>query len=219
MNNNIRISKLEFKTDHIISGCVLIAALCGLLSYLYISHSKSANIPGPGISVSNKIYLENVSFTEYVDNGSNKKFTINGKGLGVTAKRLGIFLIAPAKVLQMTDVEVVFYTQNTPGSVLRAKRAIFDTPLDGKNDMIKALSRPVEFAGDISVLTEERRTLTCNTLMWDSAEGRFSASGRCVLTYEGKIVKGDSGETDVLLKDFSFKTDSKKRLKALGRIF
>jgi hypothetical protein len=219
MNNNITIGKLKLRTSHIISVCILTAALCGLLSYLYISHSKSANIPRQGRSASDKFYLESVSFTEYTDSGSNKKFTINGKGLGLANKRFGIFLIASAKVLRMADAEVVFYTKNTPDSVLRAKRAMFDAPLDGKNDIVKALSRPVEFSGDISVLTEDRRTLTCDRLIWDSAKGRFFANGRCVLTYEGNVVKGDSGQTDVLLKDFNFKTDSKKRLKALGRIF
>ena len=206
------------KIKQFVPAGLLFILVCSLLLYLYISHQKSTNIPKAEKHASNGYSLDNINFTEYTDRGINKKFTINGKAMGVAPKRFGIFLIGPFKVLQITDPEVIFYNKNAQASVLRAKKAVFDTPFNNENDkdnMIRALSRRVEFTGGISVITEERRTLTCDTLVWDSSKGRFSASGRCVLTYEGKIVKGDLGETDVLLKDFSFKNESRNRLKAL----
>lgn len=213
------------KIRQFVPAGLLSILVCSLsLLYLYTSHQNKsgANIPKAGKHASNKYSFDEISFTEYADNGANKKFTINGKAMGVAPKRFGVFLAAPFKVLQITDPEIIFYTKNAQASILRAKKAIFDTQFnneDYKNDIIKALSRRVGFTGGVCVTTEDRRALTCDNLMWDSAKGRFSANGRCVLTYEGKTVKGNSGETDVLLKDFSFRTDTKKRLKAPEKMF
>ena len=135
---------------------ILVIAFCGILTYIYNNlhkYSVPKNFKSPSAGI---VSFGDFDFTEYLGEGAYKKFTINGTAMGVAPKRFGIFQVAPFKVLQITDPEVVFYDKNARASVLRAKKAVFDTPYNDENykdNMVKALSRRVEFTGGVSVIS------------------------------------------------------------------
>lgn len=205
-----------------ILSTLIITSLCAFLIITAQQHRQSLN-PSKNSKISpGVISVDEFNFSEYKDNGLNKKFTVRGKTLRPGSKKISIFNIGPAKTVEVRDVEVTFYANNIPVASIRSKKAVFDMPFEaGRKDKDKAakvLTSRIDFFGDITILTKDRRTLTCRNLTLDSRRDRLFARGDCVLGYEGKTVRADTVDSDVYLKDFSCKNDKMKRLKAIGKI-
>lgn len=167
-------------------------------------------------SISASAAFGDFDFTEYTSH-NQKKYTLKGRRLGSGNKKFGPFIIASAKVVRIKDAEMVFYENNHAVSTVTAKDAVINVPFRKDNTII-TLAGNIEFSGDVGMVTEDKRALTCGALEWNNSSGRLLASGNCKLRLEGKSVRTDEIDTDVQLKDFNIKTDSKKRLRALTRI-
>ena len=147
--------------------------------------------------------VEDFSLTAYADN--QKSFTIQGKKLCAKNRKVGIFRVALGKVAEINDVQVIFYENNEPVSHLISS--------DGAMDL---LTKDVDFYGNIALITEDKRTLTCDSLKWDN-EGEFLlAKGNCILRVEGKTARGSLIKTDVGLRNFD--VTSKRTGNRMGKI-
>lgn len=167
-----------------------------------------------------KLDLGDFSVTEYVktNNGVEKKFTIQGKKLGMENKKLGFISVPLPKIVCIKDIEVAFYENNLPVSYIWAESAVSGIPFDFDN-MSVALPKQLDFSGDITLVTEDKRILTCDKLRWDKENGRLLARGNCHLKYESERIKADLIKTDVTLKDFTVSKDKNKRIKKIAEVF
>ena len=158
-----------------------------------------------------------------INNNIHKIYTIQGKKINPESKKFGFLQFAPIKENCIRDIKLTFYENDVPASIIMAKRAVSDIPFDKDLSLDKNLAerlfQKIDFSGDIALITEDKRTLTCKSLRWDSKQERIFASGDCILRYEGKFVKADLIDTDVNLRGSSFRNDKEKRLKKLVKIF
>lgn len=166
--------------------------------------------------ISSSASFGDFDFTEYTQNGLGKKYTIQGKRFGAGMRRFGIFCVAAARTTEIKDAKVIFFDNNAPVSTIMAERAVMDIPA------ITAGSGPsscgsMDFYGDVSIVTADRRTLDCDRLRWDKTNDRILASGKCVLRRGGEAVRSDSVDSDVRLANFVARNYKDRRLKAFGR--
>jgi hypothetical protein len=160
--------------------------------------------------------IRDFDITEYAANGIDKKYTVRGRRFGVEPKQ-AVFISSPlSKEAAIRDVEVVFYDSNKPVSRIIAKRAVLSVP-EGKGQSA-IMPGEVEFMGDVTVITEDHRILTCDGLKWDNIGGRIRCEGRCELMAEGKTIRGDTVSSDVALKNYKVERDRTKRFKELKRM-
>lgn len=182
-------------------------ALGAAAVFLFLAFSHSGAIhkhePSVNISGSGSHRLENFSFTEYIKthNSVQKKFTIEGKKMGMESKRFGFLQIAPAKIIGIKDAKLTFYENDTPISIVTAKKAVSAMPFNVKTSI--ALAKRIDFFGKVALITEDKRSLACDELKWDNEKNCLVASGNCILRYEGKVMRADSIRTDVKLRRFT----------------
>ena len=169
-----------------------------------------------GSSISASASFSDFDFTEYTT-FAQKKFTVKGKKLSVENKKFGFLIFAPANAVYIKDAEIVFYEGNRPVSSIWAKIAVLNKPFDRKN-MAAAFVERIEFSDSIGMITEDRRTLTCEKLEYDNARGRILASGKCKLRYKGESARADIIDSDVKLQDFNLKKDKGKRFRSLMKM-
>lgn len=195
-----------------------ISLLAGVSFYFFGIH-KIKPISNSKISPKDPSF-QDFNFTQYTDNGALKRFTVQGRKIFPESKEIGILTLRTGaqKAVRLSDVRVTFYENNLPVSFIEAKKAVLDTAPD-KNNIPGSLMSEIDLFGDISVVTEDRRTLSCNSLLLDSEKNRMSAGGNCAMRYEGKTVKADYINSDIKLRDFSYWNDTKKRFKSLAKIF
>jgi hypothetical protein len=208
-----RIVKFSLFTALVISTIiVLVYCARNLLGSTRAKAPSESRITPPNI-----VSLEEFSFTEYADNGATKKFTIEGKKLSEAGREFGVFKLGPAKVMKLKNIIVTFYEGGMPVSRLYAKKGILE-PMRDKRDLRKSLTSAIDFSGYISVITEEKRTLTCDELRWDNIQNRIFARGNCILRYEGKMARADLMDTDPGLKNFKCSKDRKKNIRIFKKI-
>ena len=190
-----------------------------MLDKTFSGFHGSKSIPYNSVTLKNPSF-EDFNFTQYTEGGKQKKFTIEGKKIFTESKDMGILTLktGAAKIVRINDVRITFYEDNLPVSFISAKKAVLNQ-ISGKDDNVGAMMSKIDLYGNINVMTGGRRTLACNNLSVDNKNNIMSAGGNCTIRYEGNIVKADYIDTDVRLKDFSFRNDTNKRFKSLAKIF
>ncbi|MDD5136587.1 MAG: hypothetical protein PHI59_00940 [Candidatus Omnitrophica bacterium] len=160
--------------------------------------------------------FEEFDLSEYSEGGACKKLTIQGKKLGVVAKKLGIFRLAPLKVTEIRDASITFYEKGAVVSRITAKKAFLNASF-GDDNSIASIVKEMDLSGTVDVVTGDRRTLVCSSLKWDNSRNRIFASGNCVLRFDNNVVRADQIDSDLKLTDFNSKNDRLKRLRTLSR--
>jgi len=198
---------------------VLISTLgcAGLVLLTLQALQKPATYPKDkiGSSIAASAAFSDFDFTQYTS-PTQKKFSIKGKRMGLGNKSVGRFIFSPAKTTEINQAQAEFYENGHTVAHILGKTAFIDAPFNRETELATFINRIV-FAGGADVITEDRRTLVCNSLEWDSQHGRIRASGNCVLRYGNEMIRADFIDSDIMLKDFTFRNDSNKRLKALSR--
>ena len=210
-----------FKVKISVIGIIVFFGIILIFISCYFSVTEHGKRSLGGISNKLNFGVEDFVFTEYKDMSDGteeKKFTIQGKRLGIESKKLGFFRVALAKAICIKDAEVTFYENNMPVSTLWAEEAVSDIPFDA-DGISAALTRRIDFSGGIILMTEDKRTLTCDKLRWDKEEDCLFASGNCVLGYEGRRVRADLIKTDPTLRIFDISKDTRKRLTKIPELF
>jgi hypothetical protein len=200
------------KTQTILS-IVLIPAICisiAAVKYIPKIEIENATISPGGLNVGE------FSYEEYL-NAGEKKFTIEGRRIHTAGKGFSVLRVNAVQTIELKDVRVTFYEKNTPLSIMCAKKAVLNTIPAKEKNILKAFTSRIDFRDSVSVMTKERRTLTCERLIWDNKQNRFSAKEGCELSYDGRSVKADIIDSDIELKRFNFKNEKNKRLKAFLR--
>ncbi|MFA5146418.1 MAG: hypothetical protein WC515_03445 [Candidatus Omnitrophota bacterium] len=197
---------------------IAVAVLTGALTYATSPFSKTNPVKSPVSSPRHSASFEDFTFTKYADNGTEKRYTIEGKRIRAVNRKIALFSTDVSKAVRLEDVLITFYENNAPVSYLSAKRAILGAPIQ-KGDMISAMTSRIELSRDICLVTTQHRTLSCRTLVLDNAKNTVFANGNCVLRYDGKAVKADMVDSDVALRNFDIRNDRYKRVRSLTRIF
>ncbi|NQT96056.1 MAG: hypothetical protein HQ572_06350 [Candidatus Omnitrophica bacterium] len=155
--------------------------------------------------------------TVIIDKAAQRKFKIEGKRMGLKNKQLGFFQIAVYKELCISNVKLTFYENDIPVSILTAERATLDIPAGGKK--VSILGSNLNFSGNIFLVTNDKRTLVCDRLRWNSNDEKLYADGNCRLGYEGKRLRSDAIDSDVNLTDFTYSNDNNKLADIAKSIF
>lgn len=205
---------MKIKPLPVVLAVVLTLAGFLALQAVYKPATSKKNI----ISPSNTASFNDFDFTEYIQGGLGKKYTIQGKRLGAGNRKFGLFRIAAARITEIKDARVIFYDNNTPVSTIMAKSAVVDLPVGRINSGASSIGR-IDFDGDVSIVTADRRTLDCDNLRWNKSNNRVSANGNCVLRGSEEPLRADSIESDIKLRNFVARNDNGNRLKALKRAF
>lgn len=200
----IIIMKISRSTSLLAVILLCCAAICASQNYTSIIKPLINPSSQPGKTV----FIEDFSFTEYLLNGTQKKFTIEGQKLTAEHRRIGIFEIALAREMRLKDVEVTFYENDLPVSHLIAERATIAAPFrKKKQDIASALAGLIRFSGGVGLITADRRTLTCDALILDNRSGTIRASGGCAVGSAEGLLKSDSVASDVALRTYNIGND------------
>lgn len=158
-----------------------------------------------------KLDLEDFSLTEYTqDNGSvRKSFTISGKKLQTVNPKLGIFRIAIGKAIELKEPQITFYKNEQPIA-----------GINSKTGSMNPLNKSINFFGDVNLITQDKKALTCEQLKWDNQGNYLLAEGNCVLISEqAQAVWADQLKTDVELKEYQIVNKDKNQFKNFANRF
>ena len=164
------------------------------------------------------VFLDDFTFTQSIKGDTEKKLVIEAKKLRPQSKRMGLFSINAVKVMELSDVKVTLYENNLPVSSINSKKAVLNFNRDDKENFAAALTGGMEFSGDITIVTNDKRVLQCDRLKADKNFARLLASGNCVLGRAGEVIQADRIDSDIGLRNFSFSNDRNKILKGLTEI-
>lgn len=195
---------------------LLIIVFCGIAICTISNSCKTSAAKNNKPVSANNAAFEDFNFSEYSDNGASKKFTIQGKRLGLGAGRIGVFRVSAIEVTEISDAFLTIYENGEPVSRIMAKKAILSASPLGKASLASIVTR-IEFSGKVDVVTSDKKTLVCRNATWDKARNRLYARGDCILRSSGGLVRADYIDSDLKLCEFSSRNDKLKRLRALGR--
>lgn len=162
-----------------------------------------------GIFSGAELDLEDFTFTKYTktDNGVEKSFVLSGKKLRTKNPKIGIFRIAIGKVVELEKPTITFYKNNLSISTASSKTG-----------SMNLLNKSIDFYGNAGIITEDKRTLTCNKFKWDKEGKYLLAEGNCILKAEGKAIKAEVIKTDIELKDFDVVSKNRELLKTVTKL-
>ena len=166
-----------------------------------------------GISGGASLDLRDFTFTEYTktDNGGEKSFVVSGKKLQTANPKIGIFRIGIGKVIELEKPEITFYEDNLPISIAGSKTGVVNS--------LNTLNKGIIFYGNVTLITEDKRTLTCNKLEWNNGRKYLLAEGNCILKAEGETIKADIIKSDIVLNDFIIVAKNRGLIKTAMRMF
>lgn len=150
------------------------------------------------------VFLDDFIFTQSIKGDREKKLVIEAKKLRPQSKRVGLFSINAVKVMELSGVTVTLYENNLPVSSISSKKAVLNFNNDDKENFAAALTGGMDFSGDITIVTNDRRVLQCDKLKMDKNFIRFLARGNCSLSRDGEIIQADRIDSDIKLRNFSF---------------
>lgn len=147
-----------------------------------------------GIFSNGEHQFERFSFTEYKlkNNDVEKSYVISGQKFSTARPKIGIFRIAIGKVIELESPEITFYKDNLPVALAKSKTATMNP-----------INNSINFYSNVLLITEDKRTLSCEQLKWDNNEKYLLAKGDCILSVEEKITKAEKIKTDIELKNFN----------------
>lgn len=162
-----------------------------------------------GIFSGVELDLEDFTFTEYTktDNGVQKGFELYGKKLQTKNPKIGIFRVAIGKEMELEKPRITFYKDSLSVSTASSNTGI-----------INPLNKGISFFGNVGLITEEKRTLTCNKLKWNNKQRYLLAEGNCILKAEGRTIESETIKTDVELKDFDVVSKNRGLLKTVTKL-
>lgn len=170
---------------------------------------KPRKSPAGMFSTGNHL-IEDFTFTGYTqtDNGVQKTFVISGRKLQTANPKIGIFRIAIGKVVELEKPKITFYKNNLPISSASSKTGVMNS------------FKGIDFCGNVGLITEDKRTLSCNKLKWNKEGKYLLAEGNCILRAEGKAVKAEMIKTDIELKNFDVVNNKGRRLlRSITKLF
>ena len=141
--------------------------------------------------------MSGFSFTEY--ESGDRIFTINAESFYLRNKKVEPFgfRIALGKSAELEGVEVIFYRDDKQISRIWSKSAIMDM-----------MKKDIVFQGKPVLITEDKRTLSAEKIVWDNFQNKLSAEEGCAIAAGGKMRFGDKINTDIELKDFTIAEES-----------
>jgi hypothetical protein len=162
-----------------------------------------------GMFSGTNVDLEDFSFTEYIrtDSGVKKGFELSGKRFQTKNPRIGFFRIGIGRIVELEKPKITFYKNNLPVSTAEA-----DT---GAINSLKGIT----FYGSVTLMTEEKKILTCDKLKWNNEEKYLLAEGDTVINNKGELIKAEVIKTDVELKECSINSRDRKWSSSINRLF
>jgi len=158
--------------------------------------------------------IDEFSFTGYAKgtHSLEKKFTIEGKKAAMSPARAGFIVVGPVPRLCLKNVSLTFYDKDKKVSRLYAKNAVInrsrtvDTAwVSGSG--ISAMAAEYDFTEGIFLCTEDGKVLSCDKLIWRNTA--LIASGNCVLSADGKTIRGDLIVTDNKLSKYKVQNEDR----------
>lgn len=208
-------SKVKSKTPAFVNwreiSIFLFSAICSALFVYTIffnllqksadfSSRDKGHIAFPDLQQKEEPLIADFKFTDYVS--GKKNFTVNAEKFYLRNKKVNPlgFRIAAGKSVEMEKVGMVFYKDGSPVSRITSKYASMD--MKNKN---------IIFEGHPALITEDKRILAAEKIVWDNNKKSLYAQDRCVLGAGGKRYLADRIDSDVELKNFSIDGKSDKR--------
>lgn len=174
-----------------------------------IQETLKPDKPSKGVFSGARLDLEDFSFTEFTqtDKGMEKTFELCGKKLQTKSPKIGIFRIAIGKVVELENPMVKFY-----------KNDLLISIASSKTGAMNFLNKGINFYGNVALITEEKRTLSCDKLKWNNEEKYLLAEGDCILKSDGRTVKAEVIKTDIELNNFNANSKKSRLLKTVTKI-
>ena len=171
-----------------------------------------------------KTYTRNTlatNFDIFLYNKNNKairgKLSVSGRWLGWQSSKVLFFKTPLLKKLAIREITLKFYnndeTTNTFISVLKADNATIHSTSSLEDVLASIDSSKIDFAGNISLETHDKRLLQCDNLSISTFNIKndepipILAKGNCVLKYNQHIVTGNIIKTDITLQSWKMESD------------
>lgn len=191
---------------------VLVLLICvGFSSFFYKNKTKSVVTDNTEKKVfetsSGPVAFKDFNISEYK---GDCLISIEGKWLGLESREMVFFKTALVKDIAVKDIKVTFKEKDKIVSTITANKAVLKIP-SGEKDIVSGIFKnDIVFSKNVKLVTNDRKVLLADRLVWDTSDDSLVGSGRCSIRDRGKLFRYNVVQTDLRLDNYRMKTDKKQ---------